>query len=517
MQKRSVLLLVVGCLLGGMVSAELQNVEIGGSIQQYGAWYSSFYEPLGLTLHYPGIAPRRPIGGDGFASYIRADGRGGDLSFVEQRTRLHLKADLSDNVNAFIEFDDNEVWGGDFRSDYLTGTDLQADSSDDVEVYQAYIEASEMFGQPLTLKIGRQEMCFGSGWLVGTNFYPDPFTGLSFDAIRLTYSGESFAVDAWWSKLQENVSFEEDGDIDFYGLYLTCTAIENIEFNAYWMYIRDAQRQTQTWLDWPMEYVVQRLGFDNYDPTNLHTIGLRTAGKAAAFDWELEAAYQFGNADALGAMFTPADGGYGDSNAKYDNWGGQFTVGYTFNEIRFSPRLYLHGEYYGGEDNRAVSFWEWANPFHHSKASVSFNRLFSDYETHNFLDGSGMSNYYNLVAGLDLALTEKVEFSIYTVWAQAVEPFDWPLDLRFGYWHVPLVPELSFLNRKGSDDLGWELDFLCKYAYSEELSFEIGGSHFWPGDAIRDGVFTENNGTTLMGGTGKHGGNYLYIMTRFEF
>ena len=517
MQKWTVFLLVIGCLVTVRTSAEVQHLEVGGSVQQYGAWYSAFYEPFGLTLHYPGIAPRRPIGGDGFASYIRADGHGTDLHFVEQRTRLHLKADLADNVNAFIEFDANESWGGDFRSDYRTGADLTADSSDDVEVYQAYVEANEMFGQPLTLKIGRQEMSFGSGWLIGTNPFSDPFTGLSFDAVRLTYSGESYAVDAWWSKLQDRASLEEDGDIDFYGAYLTCTAIENMEFNAYWMYVRDAQRQTQTWLDWPMEYLVQRLKFDNYEPTNLHTVGLRTAGKVAAFDWEFEAAYQFGNADALGALFTPADGGYGDSNALYDNWAGQFTVGYTFEEVRFSPRVYLHGEYYGGEDNRAVTFWEWVNPFHHSKASVSFNRLFSDYETHSFLDGSGMTNYYNLQAGVDLAITEKIEFSFYATCAQAVESFDWPLNLRMGYWHVPIVPELSFLTREGSNDLGWELDFIFKYAYSEDLSFEVGASHFWPGDAIRDGVFTENNGTTLMGGTGKDGGDYLYVMTRIDF
>ena len=518
MAAKTLLLFVAGCLMSLPGAAELEQVEVGGSIEQYAAWYSPFSEPTGLTLHYPLAVPRRPLGENGLASYVRADGHGGAMSYAEQRTRLHIKAGLTDNVQAYIELDDNETWGdGDFRSDYRTGTDWAADSTDDVEIYQAYIEATELLGQPLTLKIGRQEMCFGSGWLVGTNPYSDPFTGLSFDAVRLTYAGAACTLDAWWSKLQDRAQDEEDGDTDFYGLYLSCPVTDNITFDTYWLLVRDAQSRTQTRLEWPLEGLVQSFGFDAYETTNLHTIGVRTTGKSGSLDWEMEAAYQFGNADALGVLFTPADGGYGDSEARFGNWAGQFTLGYTVDSVRFRPRGYLHGEYYGGEDRRAISIGEWMNPFLHSKASVSFNRLFSDYETHSFLDGSGLSNYYNLVIGMELALTEKLKFSLSADFAQAIKPFDWPLDARFGYWHVPLAPDLPFLTQKGSRDLGWELNLYFRYAYSEHLAIEVGGTHYCPGEGVRDGVFCEDNGMTLVGGTGDHDADYLYIMTQLTF
>ena len=47
---------------------------------------------------------------------------------------------------AFIEIDSYDIWGEDFRSNYVTGVDARAASGDDVEMYQAYIEAEEMSG-----------------------------------------------------------------------------------------------------------------------------------------------------------------------------------------------------------------------------------------------------------------------------------------------------------------------------------------------------------------------------------
>ena len=55
------------------VMAELQNVEVGGSVRIRGNYYD--LDSLG------------------------------DMSFVEQRTRLGVKSDFTDNVSTMIEFD----------------------------------------------------------------------------------------------------------------------------------------------------------------------------------------------------------------------------------------------------------------------------------------------------------------------------------------------------------------------------------------------------------------------------
>ena len=222
---------IVAICAGLNATAELQNVEIGGEIVVLGEYYRNVETP-GDGLRWPAEwLLGRPIGsgigaGNGVFTWAGFDEHGHGYSAVSQWTRLNVNADFTDEVSAFIEFDSVEEWGEDFRSDWVTGADGRADSADDIEVYQAYIEANEMFGQPLRLRIGRQELTFGSEWLVGPDTIGTaPVYGLSFDGIRLTYATDVWSVDAWWSKLVESGVAEEDGDVDFYGVYASCMAV----------------------------------------------------------------------------------------------------------------------------------------------------------------------------------------------------------------------------------------------------------------------------------------------------
>ena len=83
---------------------------------------------------------------------------------------------------------------------------------------------------------------------------------------------------------------------------------------------------------------------------------------------------------------------YGDDDASYGVWGGTTEVGYTF-DAPWTPRAFLGAAYYGGEDKRDLSFFDWVNaqvnPFYTPKASLSFNRLFSNLE-YGILDRSDL-------------------------------------------------------------------------------------------------------------------------------
>jgi len=153
--RKSLAILIIAVTVATAVPAfaDLQNVVVGGSIRIRGNWY-------------PGVND------------------GNTIASTEQRTRLNVRADFTDAVSAFIEVDDYAIWGEDFRSNYLTGIDGRAATGDDVELYQAYIDAKEMWGTGLKARIGRQEIKLGSGFLVGTNDKNSVFTGLSFDGVR---------------------------------------------------------------------------------------------------------------------------------------------------------------------------------------------------------------------------------------------------------------------------------------------------------------------------------------------
>ncbi|MFA6241777.1 MAG: alginate export family protein [Candidatus Hydrogenedentales bacterium] len=538
----------------GTSTAELQNIEVGGKLEIYGVWYSDIFEPSWGTERIPSFfLPYRPIGPDGTISAYRLGDGGNELTFVEQRTRLHVSADFTNHVAAFIEFDSIDTWGEDFRSDYITGADFRGNTSDDVELYQAFIEADQMFGLPVRLRIGRQELEFGSGWLVGADPGPDPFVGLSFDGLRLTTNWLGLSIDAWVTKVSEGGVAEQDGDVDFYGVYVSFTQPEEakpsgmglpmrllfpghlvyhgltkshlvgslheedqVTFDLYWMFLRDGVGGEDTTFSAPSEWFEDLVDIDDYGPTELHTIGTRAGGHFRGWDLEAEVAYQWGYVGSIGHLFIPNGLQHGDDDATAGTWAGHVNLGYTF-EIPWSPNVSVGGAYYGGEDHRGLSVYEWVNPFKRPEASVSFNRLFSSWREDAFIDVSAMTNFWKAYAAVVATPTESIEVGGSVTYLEALQEFETPKSVSFGNWAVPLAPALSFWTDKGARDLGWEASVWVSYAYSEDLSFELGYAHFFTGEAFEDGSFIDYNGLSNVGGRGSDDADTIYAMTTLEF
>lgn len=510
---------VVAALAAARVAgAELLHIEVGGSLQIRGDWYRNAYVSPNVTdERWPGIfLPKRPIGmpDNTIFSDFAWDKRAHNLAYASQRVTLNARAEFTRHVAAFIELDSYDYWGEDFRADPITGAAWRADSSDDVEVYQAYIEAGELAGMPLQLRVGRQEIILGSGWLVGNNDCGSIFTRLSFDALRLTWTADLFELTAFAAKLFENGPFEQDGDVDFYGVYGSFTGIEEISLDAYWLFLRDARAVRDTALTWFPERLERAFGVDDYDVTRLHTVGLRAGGVWGAFDFEVEAAYQFGDADQVGAAFAPLL--YGDSRAEFGAWAGHLELGYTF-DTAWTPRVFVGGAYLGGEDRRKIGFVDWMNPFYRPRASVSFNRLFSNWGYGEFVDFSDMVNTWVACGGLSVQPVESVSLSLLWTYSEALDAFEAPVHFRIGRYRVPVAPMLSWWTTPNPRALGWELEAIAEYAYSESLSFEAGYARLFVGEGLARGHFNVGNGLWFTGGSRADDADYAYIETRLQF
>lgn len=543
MRKSLMIVLAAALVMTAMPAmAELQNVQVGGEIRIRANYYSNYTHHnspagpgapailSGNRIIWPNFfLPYRPIGasdnptgsgvfslnGNGITSaFAWDDDQSNSLSFVEQRTRLNVKADFTNEVSAFIELDSYDIWGEDFRSNWVTGADTRAASNDDVEIYQAYIEANEMWGFPLRMRIGRQELSFGSEWLVGVHDTAAFFSGLSFDGVRLTYATDVFSVDAFYTTLVEGGVNEEDEDVAFAGVYASYLGLEDITIDAYWLWVRDARSLNDTNFIAPLEWLEDIFGLDDYDVSNLHTVGLRGAGTIGAFDFEAEAAFQFGDAHQQGFRFKPLI--YGDDSADFDAWGANLEVGYTF-DIAWSPRVYIGGAYFDGEDNRDITFWEWINPFDRPEASVSFNRLFSNWEYSEFIENTDLSNAYVLRAGVSVHPTESIEALLAVSYFKSLEEFDEPVNFKVGNFKVPIAPALSFWTQENDNELGWEVGLYVTYNYSEDLSFQVGWAHLFVGDGLKDGQFSAGNGLLFNGGTGDDDSDYVFFETKLCF
>lgn len=526
-------LLTVAC--AGIAYADLQNVQVGGQLEIRGRWYHNAFVG-GLTAPKPQpheVIPSswlfgRTTGQDGVLSMMGYDRRNNDWHWVEMATSLNFSADFTDNVKAFVEFYSFDIWGEDFRSNYLTGIDSRATTSDDLEVLQAYIEVNKVFGQNLKLKVGRQVMQFGKDlgcFLIAGK--TTPTQRYAFDGIRATYTGvDKLTIDAWWMKLADRSPQEEDGDTDFYGVYGTYAFSDAANLSLYWMYLRDAHKVADTAFDAQSEALEDLIGMDDYPVTAFHTVGFQFQGKYEGFDYNLQAAYQFGDAGTLGYLFQKPwwYSTYGDSEAKYDNWGMEGSLGYT-TDTAWKIRPYLAACWFEGQDNRDVSFSDWMHPFSAApKASVSFNRLFSDVNYCPVLnDNADMTNYWQVGGGVVMSPTKKLTATVRAYNTFVDKTFDWPLSVdvphsaAFPSGRMPVAPGLSFLTQKSSNNLGFSLDTILKYAYSKDLTLLMYYGHLFAGEGVRDGAYMSYYGTMMNGGFDKKDADYVFLWAILKF
>jgi hypothetical protein len=502
---RFLTVLVTFLLFAAVAQAELQQVSVGGELRIRGRWYmNTFTQGFARETRIPNAwLGKRPIGFNGVSSIFAWDGDTVDWARYESSVLLDVKAEFTDNIGAVIELYDFHQWGEDFRSNYITGNDFRATTSDDVEINQAYIHVRSLFDSPIGVVVGRQRVKLGKGWLISDMLTPSQY--ISHDGILLHYLQDPWAILAFTAKPLETMGGDDDADI--YGMYGTWAGMDALALSGYWMLLRHATGVEDTYGGLFQEWLEDRLDIDDYDATKLHTVGMRAFGMKGGWDYDLEVAYQFGEADHTGAMFRPVGMRYGDDDAEYDNWGAQLDLGYTFQETAWSPRLLMQACYFQGHDNRDISFWGWINPFYTPEASVSFNRLLSS-ENHvpTINDNGWLSNFYQITGGVELQPTEKITLHMHVAKEWIDEPFDFPV-----------FPGLPFWTREGSDDLGWEIAAWAKYNYSDDLSFMLYGNVLFPDDGLTDGAFIQFNGTDFSGGSDNDTAGYLFWMSTLKF
>ncbi len=219
---------------------------------------------------------------------------------------IQLDADLTDNVSGTVRLFNQRDW--DVRTKNAAGADPAVtydatyQSTDpvpdsdypnlrefNVGVDLAYIELKEFLYSPLTLKIGRQDLWFGKGFIVGANMRDynnlinaDEYTCMrSFDAIRATFDYDPWTVDAVAAMIWENEIGSKD-DETLLGVnvgYLFDSF--NGEAEAYWFNKTDKG-----------SVLPRNVKQHNY----VHTVGARGSADPLEFlTVAAEGAYQFGH------------------------------------------------------------------------------------------------------------------------------------------------------------------------------------------------------------------------------
>jgi hypothetical protein len=315
---------------------------------------------------------------------------------------------------------------------------------DKLDVHQGFVDfvvLKPRENSSLTLRIGRQEMAFGSGRMI--DLREGPNVPLSFDGFRLSWKSPGWQLDGFATRpVQNEPGFFDDAsqhDFAFWGVYATY-----------------AQHQTQRkgldfyYLGLDLKNAVFNQGAGH---EKRHTLGARVWGERGPWAYDAEAMYQFGSF------------GVGTINAwrvAADNW-------YSFSSVRWRPRIGLATDFASGDKNLA-------NP-----DLQTFNSLFQSGTYSGRANVLGPDNAIRLEPSLGLFFSNRLTLS--AGWG-----FFWRESSNDGLYGIPgnlIVPSNGVKSRyEGSRpiaQLDWQmtrhLSTHVNYIYVFNASFEEQSIH----------------------------------------
>ena len=459
--------------------AEVQNIKISGDIEAKAVYRDNYDLEGGLLIQGSQQPDER-----------RSDDKD---SFLMSIVRLRLDADLTDNVSAAIRLANLRDWDADRNMDSgvaaagLLGVQ-NANNVDDASIILdlAYVTLKEMLYSPLTLVIGRQELLYGSGLIIGPGLYQNPNNSIEYadlgalhgyDAVRAILDYDPWTFDLLMAKMVEGddtmnaqwtagaMGADRDSDTDLYGLNVGYTfGSYDAEMEGYLFAMRDPNWNYR--VDTVNEFgavTYSRL----YEESNIYTLGLRgSAVPLENLNVGGEIGGQFGSIRDE-QLQVAADVGFDGGQNKRRGRKAMLLYGaldYTFADIRMTPvfgfeYLFLSG----GEADEDTGHYEDWDPMYRSKVMGSIRDYMETlYRTNDNLDTSGLSNQNTIKATSSLDLGELVD----------------GLSLDLAYLHYWFAEEPV---PGGGRDVGDEVNMLLSYDYTEDVQFTLNGAWFAPG------------------------------------
>jgi hypothetical protein len=453
-------------------SAETQNVKVSGDISLYSVWRDNY------DLDKDRFDD--PADPDGTGEMGIEDAQNYFMSIAE----VQVDADLTDNVATCIRMVNQRNWD-DPESGGAHGA--ENDANYEVIIDLAYVTLKEMLYSPLTLTIGRQDIWFGRGFIVGAkqrdpegSIAAEEYTAInSFDAIRATLDYDPWTVDLVYSKIEENsiqwaVPAGENDDVDLWG------ANVGYIFDSY-----NGEAEGYVW------YLDDRS--DLNDAANVNASNdIITLGLRGSFDpledatIAAEGAYQIGD-------YQYWDGT--DQGVQRDREALAFDImgEYRWPEWRWSPKIGLEYIFYSGEESDeddATGDWHGWHPMFRGKFDTAireFQNIYylTAYRTDNVLGNydinpdadSGATNQHQLIVRGQLIPTENL--TVDAQWAH--------------FW----FDEEDHRANNENDEIGDEVDIVLTYDYTEDVQFGLLAAWFFPGDYFPGGQ--DDTATDIVG------------------
>jgi Alginate export len=430
-------------------------------------------------------------------------------------TRIMPRVGYTDKWYSFLvearsseSYDDER---GDIRADLtaaqkaqkkIRGFDL-AENDRDLNLHQAFIMVGNHKEFPVSMKIGRQELVYGDQRLVGHLRWNN--NARVFDAAKLRYQNRYFGADVFYGGLvyNDNGNFNQSHiqDDAFSGVYLNFPNIgdftqKNI-VEAYYLN-RDVERSSAR-VDVTKQgansipYSGVALPFRNPAIQDLSTIGLRLKSKPLAYggwDYGAEVMHQFGTINnqnptaPFGAVIPGATSAaiLAARERDQDAYAAIVGAGYTWTDYAWQPRTGFVYSYASGDTNAADG------------KSGTFQNMFATTHLHyGFMDLNSLQNLHDFRLVFQAKPSTNISFSL--------EHHFQFLATTNDYWYnVGGVPRngggyADSLTRSNSNQLGQETDFVVSWNPIPSTQLELGVSHYFRGDYIKQTLSNDVGGS----------------------
>ncbi len=432
-------------------------------------------------------------------------------TYLMSQAEIQIDADLTDNVSAVLRLFNQRDWdvtsvGNGTSADIwnsTTGVDnihTQSANEFDVGLDLAYIELKEFLYSPLTLRIGRQDLWFGKGFIVGKNLRDYQTTSItaaeytvmtSFDAIRATLDYDPWTIDAIYSKIWENAVGSND-DTDLWGINVGYVFDSyNAEAEGYWFYKDDRG-------------AVPARNLKQHNTVN--TIGGRaSADPIENWTFALEGAYQFG--DFVGFRDQLEKRGRSAFAVDASVEMRHFKEQYSWKPVIGAEYIF----YSGDDDERATATssgnYEGWDMMYRGKFDTAYREFIGTYNRTHMGKAGQQASY--IVRDPDASYTNQHQVLVYG----SLMPTDsLTLDGRVGFFwqaeHRAIPQDIidpsngsSSVNDRRKVFMGTEFDVQLTWDYTEDVSFGILGACFFPGGFYydqSDDVATDLVGTVKL-------------------
>jgi len=360
-----------------------------------------------------------------------------NISTFRHKTSLFLNVKADENITGYIKLS-NQNYGESGAS----AKDFYEDNrSNKIFVDNAYIDIHNLFHSNLDLKLGRQNLFYGSGFVIADGQSQMASTSVYFDGARLRWNiSDAVTLDALYFKDQENTTNEAaEDDVTLTGVYFTSGKTPVI-----------GGKQEL--------YILNRN--DENLKKDIFLYGARLSDKfKSGLDYSAEIGIQTGDFNAT---------------TDQDALGYKLDLGYTFNNVSIKPRFFIGYASLSGNDPNTADNESW-DVFY--GGWPQFGDLLA-WKFVNIGGGNNISSYDPSYNSGSSYFGEAVFSNLHIATAGIGTKLFEKISVKASY------SMLTIDETAADDDFGDYYQVSVKYPYSKSLSFAAYAAMIDPGDAF---------------------------------